>query len=270
MNQLQSRLLDIFKWFHQFCKENDLTYYAIAGTTLGAVRHQGFIPWDDDIDVALPRADYDKLLSLMEGKTFGKYILEKPLQNKDFVYGISKIYDTTTTVVEPTRYNTKRGIYLDIFPLDGIGNDFEQSANDYMKIKKKMNWVSAKTCAIRKDRKGYKNLAIVFARCIPEFICGWRKTAKKIDDKLRQKKFEDYDYVVNAYGDYRTKEICKREIYGTPKLVKFEDAFIYVPEKVEEYLTGVYGDFMTPPPVEKQVSHHGFVHLDLEKSYLEK
>lgn len=121
MTEIQLKLLDMLKWFHEFCIENKLRYYALGGTMLGAIRHKGFIPWDDDIDVGMPREDYDKMIELVIDKQDEKYRLEKPLQNKDFVYQYCKLYDTSTTLVENTRYKTKRGVYLDIFPLDGIG-----------------------------------------------------------------------------------------------------------------------------------------------------
>ena len=109
MNDMQKKLVDMLQWYHEFCKKHNLNYYAVGGTCLGAVRHQGFIPWDDDIDVGMPREDYNRFEALMkeEGNS-GKYVLEMPFENKDFVYAYGKLYDTTTTLIENTRYKTKR------------------------------------------------------------------------------------------------------------------------------------------------------------------
>ncbi|MDE6558154.1 MAG: LicD family protein, partial [Clostridia bacterium] len=87
MSELQQRLLDMLKWFHAFCVEHNLRYYALGGTLLGAVRHKGFIPWDDDIDVGMPRKDYNRFIKLMKNAD-GQSVfrLETPLENKDFVY----------------------------------------------------------------------------------------------------------------------------------------------------------------------------------------
>src|SRR5690554_3313505 len=96
LSEIQSKLLQMLKWFDGFCRENNLKYYAVGGTLLGAVRHQGFIPWDDDIDVAMPREDYRELEKLMSGKKIGFYVLET--QNsleRDFCYPYTKLYDTT-------------------------------------------------------------------------------------------------------------------------------------------------------------------------------
>ena len=110
LSLLQQKLLDILKWFHLFCEENNLKYYAIGGTMLGVVRHKGFIPWDDDIDVGMPREDYNKFIELTKNKQFDKYVVESIYDNnKDFFYPMVKIYDTTTTLIENTRY--KRTLY---------------------------------------------------------------------------------------------------------------------------------------------------------------
>ena len=94
MTELQERLLEMLKWFHNFCEQNNLQYYAIGGTLLGAVRHQGFIPWDDDIDVGMPRKDYEKFISLTFEKQFGNFFVES-LKNKnnDYIWAYSKVYD---------------------------------------------------------------------------------------------------------------------------------------------------------------------------------
>lgn len=265
MNNLQQKIYDMFNWFHKFCVENDIKYYALAGTTLGAVRHGGFIPWDDDIDVGLYREEYDKLIALMDGKKFGNYVLEKPFENKDFTYGFAKIYDTSTTLVEHTRYNTKRGVYIDVFPLDGVDDDYEVALKKYDNIQKKRNWVLIKTCGVRKGRKFYKNLSVILGRILP---FSWRKKAKAIDKICKENSYKETKYVANYFGVYGSKkEVIKRGYFGTPKLYKFEDGEMYLPEDADKYLTTMYGDYMTPPPVEKQVSHHDFVYFDLNKHY---
>ena len=113
---LQRKLLDELKWFDGFCREHNLSYYAIGGTLLGAMRHQGFIPWDDDIDLGMPRADYEKLKAF-EGKIFNHYIIETYASTEiDYCYPASKVFDTNTTLIERKRYNVSRGVFLDIFP----------------------------------------------------------------------------------------------------------------------------------------------------------
>ena len=115
-NKLKPMLVEMMGWFHNFCVNHNLRYYAAGGTMLGAIRHKGFIPWDDDIDIVMPRTDYEKLEQLMKNQVCKRYLLETPNTDaKDFFYTFSKLYDTETTLIENTKYKIKRGIYLDIF-----------------------------------------------------------------------------------------------------------------------------------------------------------
>lgn len=269
MNELQGNLLEIMKFFHNVCQKNDIRYYLLGGSCLGAVRHKGFIPWDDDIDVGVPRKDYDKLIEAMKKIKDERYVLECPLENKDFVYSFCKIYDTQTVLIENTRYKTRRGAYLDIFPLDGAGDSRGTAIKHFNKINRMNNYVSTKTCAINKNRAFYKNAAIILGRCIPEFVFGWRWAYKKIDALCRSKDFDESIYVGNMHGAWREREIMERSVFGQPRLYDFEGCQFYGPENADLYLTTVYGNYMTLPPKEKQVTHHDFLFLDLNKSYKE-
>ena len=270
MNELQSKLVKIMEYFHNVCELNNIRYYVLGGTCLGAVRHKGFIPWDDDIDVGLPRKDYDRLIEIMKSSDNVKYLLEIPLENKDFTYSYAKLYDTETTLIENTRYKTRRGCFLDIFPLDGAGEDREEAVRHFNRANSYNNYVSTKVCAINPHRAFYKNFAIVLGRCIPEFIFGWRWAYKQVDKICRQKDFDDYKFVCNMYGNWREREITERVVFGTPKLYDFEGLRVYGPEDADKYLSSLYGDYMKLPPKEKQVTHHDFLFLDLNKSYKTK
>lgn len=270
MTELQTRLLVIMKWFHELCEKENLKYYAIGGTALGAVRHNGFIPWDDDLDVGMPRKDYERLKELScKINHQSDFILEFPDNKKDFVYPYGKIYDTKTTLVESTRYKTKRGIFIDVFPIDGVGNTLEESMETFKKVDKKINLLCTRICALRKDRKWYKNIAILLSRCVPDFLLGSLKIIKEIDSMCKLKDYDECEYVANYCGNWHEKEIIKKEWVENPVLCKFEDIQIYIPEDADAYLKRVYGDYMKLPPEEKRVTHHDFLHLDLDKSYLE-
>ena len=122
MTETQRKLLTALQWFHHFCSEHNLRYYAVGGTCLGAVRHKGFIPWDDDIDVGMPRKDYKKFLELTSAIQDNELYKVEYLPSKHgFTYPYCKLYDIGTTLIENSRYKIKRGIYIDVFPLDGIG-----------------------------------------------------------------------------------------------------------------------------------------------------
>lgn len=267
MNDLQSKLLEMLRYFHTVCVENHIRYYIVEGSFLGAVRHKGFIPWDDDIDVGVPRQDYDRLIQIMKKSSHKKYVLESPGENKDFIYSFSKIYDTETTLVAKSRYYVCRGIYLDIFPLDGMGNTQEEAQRHSRKITNLDNYICTKICAFDSKRKFYKNAAIVLGRAIPEFIFGWRWARKKAEAFCREKSFDACKYVSNVYSTYREKEIMDRDVYGEPTLYEFEGLMVYGPQNADKYLSALYGDYMQLPPEEKRVPRHDYVLLDLNKPY---
>lgn len=270
MNEMQSKLLEMIKWFHGFCVANDLRYYAVGGTALGAVRHGGFIPWDDDLDVGMPRADYERMIALSRNGTDNAlYRIEAPLENRDFIYPFSKVYDTSTTLVENAWVKAKRGIYIDIFPLDGIGNTQEEAVANFRRINTKINLLNTKTCALRRGRSFFKNCAIVAGRMIPDFIMSRDGLIEKLNRLCAERPYDDYVYAVNAFGTWKEWEITKREWFGTPTLCRFEDTEIYIPEKPDPYLTVLYHDWRELPPAEERVTHHDYAELDLNKSYLE-
>ena len=264
LNPLQAKLLEMFEWLTNFLHKNKLRYYVIGGTMLGAVRHNGFIPWDDDIDIAMPRNDYEKLIELLK-QPIEHYVVESPKGSaKDYIYGFAKFYDTNTTMTEVLRKNVTRGVYIDVFPLDGIGNSMEESKKNYRTIDRLNMILSMKVCAYRKDRKWWKNLAVFIGNIIP---VSPKKLTVEIDRACAINNFDEYDYVGNLVSTYRSREIMKKELFGTPTLYKFEHLEVFGPEKYDEYLTTLFRDWRKLPPEDKRHSAHDFINLDLEHSW---
>ncbi len=268
MTELQKKLIEMLEYFHALCEKEGLRYYLLGGTALGAARHGGFIPWDDDIDVGMPRGDYERLRKLSGERDFGKFCFEYPSERKDFVYPYGKMYDMTTTLVESTRYKTKRGIFIDIFPLDASGDTYEQSVENFRKIKRKVNLLSSMTCAWRRGRALYKNLSTVAAKLIPGFIVCQEKLKADIDNTAKQLDYDKCGYIANFFGNWGEKEIAEKGWFGTPTLCDFDGIKAFGPENIDAYLTALYGDWRTPPPPEKQVTHHDFILLDLNTPYI--
>ena len=270
MTELQKKLLSIMEWFHCLCEEENLVYFAQGGTALGAVRHNGFIPWDDDLDVGMPREDYEKLYKLsMKIDKNSRYCIEFPSNKKDYVYPYAKIYDTTTTLVENTRYKTKRGIYIDVFPIDGIGNTIEEGLKNFKRIDRKRNLMCTQICAIRKGRKFYKNFSILISRCFFGMFLDYKGIISRIECIAKKNDYGKCKYVANIYGNWHEREIINKEWIGTPILCKFENINIYILENSDAYLTRMYGDYMKLPPIEKRCTHHDYISIDLNKPYKE-
>ncbi len=269
--ELKQKLTEMLAWFHDYCISNNLRYYVLGGTMLGAVRHEGFIPWDDDIDVGMPRSDYQKFAELMGTDPVGQYVLETPhSQARDFFYTFSKIYDTTTTLVENTKVGTKRGIYLDLFPLDGLADTQEESRKKFKRVNFRFNLLLARVTGVRKGRSLLKNAAVRILPIIPQFIIDDKELQAHIDDMCRQNDFDKCKYGGNLLGAWRYKEVMEKRIMGKPTLYRFENISVYGAENYDEYLTHLYGDWRKLPPVEKRATHHDFARCDLHKSYLDK
>lgn len=268
--QLKEKLLDMFRWFHGFCQEQGLRYYILGGTMLGAVRHQGFIPWDDDIDIGMPRQDYRRLEQILKDQG-GKYVLETPnTGNPDYFYPFSKLYDTETTLIENTRCQIRRGIYLDIFPLDGGGNSHKEALSIFRKVKWRRMLLLAMTTGLRRDRGWAKNLCVRVMGMVPDWLVDRKKLLLSLNERCGRKPLEQCQWSVNYMGNWMEREIMPTRMLGTPVKYTFEGLEAWGPADWDGYLTALYGDWRKLPPEEKRTSHHDFLYLDLERGYLEK
>ena len=270
LSDVQRRLLEMLKWFHAFCVDHDLTYFAVGGTMLGAVRHGGFIPWDDDLDIGMPRSDYERLSTLMQEEcSSGRYRIETIyMEAPDYLVPHAKVFDTWTTLVERKKVPCRRGLYIDILPLDGTGQTYEDSLRHFAGIGLRLDVLAARVCSVRPERSFLKNAAIVAASLVPDFLYRENAQMQAIDRICSQIPYETSEYVADLYGIKRKKEIMKRSVFGTPKLYPFEDMLVYGVEDPEAYLTNLFGDWRKLPPKKEQVTHHDYEFCDLDHSYL--
>jgi lipopolysaccharide cholinephosphotransferase len=261
VEDLHSRLLRLIKEFHLLCVENKINYYIIGGTCLGARRHQGFIPWDDDIDVGVPREDYDRLCALgnSELPECIDFLYYGNCEESPFHY--LKIIDNTTTLIERSYKNYIEGVYIDVFPLDGFKeNSFIQ------KLSWKRSWflhgAIINHCSTLMKRN--------FARKAFKYWAEKQDLMRlhnKLENIIRKHSFQNSTYVANFLGAYGMNEIVPRAFFGNPTLYDFEDTKLFGPEKIDEYLGNIYGDFMKLPPEDKRVPEHDYFYLDLNFPY---
>ena len=206
VKEVQARLLEMLKFFHRYCTENNLRYYLIGGSMLGAVRHKGFIPWDDDIDIGMPREDYNKLATIYENNE--RFVLETSnSQDQGFWFLYSKLYDISTTLIEKSRYKLVRGIYIDIFPIDGCGNTEKEALKWYKKISNKKTLLKFNNLAIIKEYGSIKNLIIRIVRSLPEFIVENNRLKLEIENICIKKSFYNNVFSGNITGAWGIREI---------------------------------------------------------------
>lgn len=257
---LQLRILDILMVIDKVCKEHGLRYYIIAGTLLGAVRHKGFIPWDDDLDIGMPRKDYDLLMA------HASEWLPQPMEvvafetDKEYPLPFAKIQDASTTLIERMHLKYLGGIYMDVFPLDGM------TSNKLMQRLHFAHYFCLKRLIYFVCRDPFKH-GHGPSSWLPR-LCRKLYTLEEIQGKMQkmQKKYDfDASDLVVDHDDGR-KGIMPRAYVGNPTPILFEDKMVMGVENPDAYLSQKYGDYMTIPPGPKQ-RQHNFHLLDLEKSY---
>ena len=256
IEEVQEMQLNLMKELHAFFVDNNIRYYLIGGSALGAVRHNGFIPWDDDIDIGLFREDYENFLAISDSFS-DKYdiVNYKKANNCDF--GLTRVYFRNTLIdvksIEKTKLDKR--LYLDIFPLDNVPEDATVRASfehQVVKMKRIIDLID-----VRVYRSSFVQL-----------------TAKKVISFLltpfRSVILRKYDELITRYCGLQTDMICSicsqysfakqampKVFYGEPMLHTFVDSEFYIPEQVDNYLAHLYGDdFMQIPPENKRRKGH--------------
>lgn len=272
----QDKVLEIFNYFIELCKENNIRYYTCCGTTLGSVRHHNFIPWDDDIDVLVPRDDYERLLFLLSNADLGKYELVTPYNTKNYYLSFAKLCIKNSTIIEHKNVPQEIGLYIDIFPLDSCSDDYYTYMKDqkqYELLRNKL-FIASSKFDLRSIlgfvyRRDLYNLAQIFYSTI---------NSKKYRFKTlyqMKKLFEKYPFGstlhVTSYASFWVgKEYHDLDWFEEGSYGIFADINVVNPKEFDKYLTQLYGDYMKLPPVEKRVSHHNNVYINFSQrhSYL--
>lgn len=260
LRKIQLLELDILKDFIRVCEENGLRYYAVGGTLLGAVRHTGFIPWDDDMDVAMPRKDYDKFLEIYRKKLSERYDVEHFSIQEDVYFYPLKIRDLETRVSEKRLdENAVSYLSIDVFPIDGYPNErFKQFLYKLGYYYRKMRIGFCNIDRLRKMKRPlHERLLIKFAKTfrLNEKL-NLKKEQEGFDKVFRSTKGKKCKLVGDISGRYGFREFVPVSYFGKPEKLPFEDIMLNVPREYDKYLTRIYGDYMQLPPEEARVSDH--------------
>lgn len=268
LNLFQDKLKETFKIVLDYLNKHNIKYYLIGGTLLGAVRHEGFIPWDDDIDIGIPRDEYNRLISLVETDSHIPEILEFQFQeiNPDFYYPFGKVYNKETTLIEGTgKDKIIKGLFIDLFPLDYSSLSYKDTVSKVKKVQRNYLLYTRKFDIFRGT--GVKGFVRRFTIPLWKLINIGNRKSKKMYKLIAAGEInETPNYILNYFG-YKTNEIYPAKYFEETEKLMFEGIETIAPKEFDNVLKLHYGNYMTLPPIEKQVSHHGFSYVNLELPY---
>lgn len=257
LQELKDIEFEMLKMFHSFCVENNIRYFLAYGTLLGAIRYKHFIPWDDDVDLLIPREDYNRLIKLF--KDNDRYRLFAYEKDGKCLFPFAKLCDMTTRKIEPNYDNgVELGVDIDLFPLDAWDDDFEKAKKEAKIISKYMFRLNL----TKLQKPDSLNPVKRFIKGITMFFCKLRGSEyyiKKIIAESNKKEQKGNSYVGSkSWCVYGERGINPAEAFAEAIEVEFEGGKFFAPKGYDAYLTCLYGDYLPEPPKEKQKTHHTF------------
>ncbi|MBR6657606.1 MAG: LicD family protein [Oscillospiraceae bacterium] len=258
LEEIKQIEFEILKFFKKICDDEGLSYFLSNGTLLGAVKYKGFIPWDDDIDVFMPRKDYDKLIRFFQNTC--DYVLFSNERCENFTFPFAKLCDIRTLKEEIGVSNgVTLGLDIDIFPLDAWAYSYDCSKKKIRKIQRYIQKINFAKMPFKKGRNPLRTIA-------KTAVLGWTKFvgAKKYVEKIQntvvcERHGEKRQYMgCFVWPIYGEGEIIPAEVFLDTIKIKFEEEYFLIPAGYDVYLRNLYGDYEKDPPLEKQKTHHFF------------
>jgi len=259
LQKVLTKALDEVK---RICDKNAIVFFLVGGSALGAVRHQGFIPWDDDIDIAMYRQDYERFVELAKKELDAKFFLQTPETDKYYPLSYAKICVNNTKYIQTnfSKRTMHHGIFIDVYPIDAVPDDLK------LRKKQKLHGLLS-YFFLRNECIVNHGAAVKLASKIALLILPYsvkRRLGIKYDEKCARYCIDDCACLSNLYGiKLYDKEIMPKEYIGNPVLAQFEEKEYLIPEQYDNYLTHLYGDYMTLPKEEDRQMKHFAVEFDL-------
>lgn len=264
LRKAQLLMLKILKEVHKICEENNIKYFLSDGTLIGAIRHQGFIPWDDDLDIGMLREDYEKFCKIAPQILSENFILQNFQTDKGYGLQFGKVILKNTVWIEKVAKNTNRqwsGIYIDIFPYDNITENkkMQKLINRLYIFIQGLILIKFKYINISNYESMAKKLKYVLKKI---YLCTIsKKLLIYIRDSICKRYLNKSKTLVTKYGGNFYKNQNPYNFYKNLTLQNFEDTSFYIPKNYDKILKNLYGNYMEIPPIEKQ-RQHGIEYFD--------
>ena len=245
--------LDILLAVDAFCEQHGLRYFLCGGTLIGAVRHQGFIPWDDDIDISMPRPDYERFLKSFQHPDYRLYHYREG--GKELL-PFAKVYDRRTLLEENMKREEDIGINIDVFPVDGLPDDDQKIKKLLARMRWLRGWYVAATLKDASHRSLARRLQLGAMRAVYKICPIQHRLCGKLVKEAQQYPFDTSDRVAVLVWGYWEREVVPRSSANRLTRAPFEGHMLSIPVEYDVYLRSLYGDYMQLPPEEKRVYKH--------------
>lgn len=244
-----------------FCEKHNICYYFIGGSLIGVVRHKGFIPWDDDIDLGFPRKDFDRLHELLETEMPEGFAICNRFTDTNWHFVLSQFVDLESEIeINLAEEPRLSHIWIDLFPLDGLPNNkvLRWIKVKYILIHRYLVQIASITTQVdsHRQRPWYEKIILDFCKVVPiGKLLNTDKILNHMEKVLRNTDYDKVNWCGNMPGRGREREVVLREWFGEPRKGTFENRQVNIPEKSHEILQALYGDYMKFPPEQERIAH---------------
>ncbi len=266
------KILEAFRFYIDICEDNKLTYFIAYGSAIGAARHHGFIPWDDDVDVVMPRPDYERFIEICQNRDMGKYEIVTAQNTPGYYLPFTKLCDKTTTLLEKSHYRCVLGVFIDIFVIDGMKNDpqeIEKTGLFYDKCWEMLDLANS-----------YYSLADIYRK----FICKKRfrvvgryykyslnrmkysqKAIQAIEAITKKYDYKECEFTVKYPRGYGNREVYPKSWLEGKTMMPFETLQVALPGDYKRWLNQFFGDYTKLPPEDQRHFEHSIAYYNLDK-----